>query len=809
MGSNSQINAGPSTWRRKEKRKLRVVPRDDEDYGNGGQDGIILPLDAVSTGSYEMAYTVPLNFGENKQKLSLQVDTGSSDMWTASTSCGTSSCRSAPNYDPSGSQDTGSPPFQISYLQGQVSGPVVWDEVELGGYSVSNQAFSAATSVDKEPLGQLFSGILGLALPLNSIIAANLPPKTDNDPDGAVFASNLFSITPNTSAPLQRFFSLSLSRPESDLPKALLGIGRHPTEYLTDPKVLKYIPLIAESRGTHFWKVNVQAINVFVDGEVKPVTIGNGVNGGVFPTAVLDSGVPIILTTSRIANGIYGALGIGPANDGQYYLPCTTPLNLTVTFDDGLSIPLHPLDLTAIPHQAIDTSTCIGLIQSADSVLGVANNPIGDMVFGVPFLRSIYMVMSYYIPDPDTGVLDPDEYRKGVDPRLGLLNLTDPVRALDEFNTVRVLQRPLTDGSKGRHSPTPGGGHSVDGKKVAIPVVIGVLGFFGMCFVLFFLRWWMAKRRWKREQAAQNSFMFHDHGANMPGAAPPSSISLLSRFLGVFGAGKRGEYAPAKRGSRDDIIMSTMGTTLRNPGQDHILSEDEIRKIKFEQYMRNSYHTDSSASNYDATMVDNAEKQEGAAYGAIGEFGVRKRPMKDRLSSYQSDYRIGGSPVVDGAIDYSDPWDPQTALDWREGATGVHRSPQSSPELDHRLSHSGDYRSPDHRRSETVSVPLLSQQEHRYSPPVHYSPPAPQQPPGVDPPAPQPPVMIMLQPPSTDLAHAEEASQDMTEEGTATTSATGGMAGVGTAARGSMIDTEARFEHTRYLPGPQPYQGPR
>jgi hypothetical protein len=52
-----------------------------------------------------------------------------------------------------------------------------------------------------------------------------------------------------------------------------------------------------------------------------PVTIPRGVKGTAFPVAVLDSGVPLIITTSEIANGIYGALGIGPAADGQCGLP--------------------------------------------------------------------------------------------------------------------------------------------------------------------------------------------------------------------------------------------------------------------------------------------------------------------------------------------------------------------------------------------------------------------------------------------------------------------------------------------------------
>jgi hypothetical protein len=64
---------------------------------------------------------------------------------------------------------------------------------------------AAGTTVDNEPLSSNFNGLLGLALPLNSVIAQNLPPVTNNDPDGAAWASNLFSITPVDNAPLLRY----------------------------------------------------------------------------------------------------------------------------------------------------------------------------------------------------------------------------------------------------------------------------------------------------------------------------------------------------------------------------------------------------------------------------------------------------------------------------------------------------------------------------------------------------------------------------------------------------------------------------
>lgn len=61
----------------------------------------------------------------------------------------------------------------------------------------------------------------------------------------------------------------------------------------------------------------MRAITVWVGGEAREVDVGRGVMGSVFPSAVLDSGVPLILASGRIANGVWGALGVSPADDGM------------------------------------------------------------------------------------------------------------------------------------------------------------------------------------------------------------------------------------------------------------------------------------------------------------------------------------------------------------------------------------------------------------------------------------------------------------------------------------------------------------
>lgn len=152
---------------------------------------------------------------------------------------------------------------------------------------------------------------MGLALPLNSVISQKIPPTYGNSPDGAVFASNLFSLTPASAAPAARFLSIALERPGSDRVPSVLGIGRHPAELVPDPSAIHYAEPVQDEEGELFWKSVISAITVYVDGRPQQVQLTAS------STAILDSGTPIILATTAIVNGIYGAIGISPGADGQ------------------------------------------------------------------------------------------------------------------------------------------------------------------------------------------------------------------------------------------------------------------------------------------------------------------------------------------------------------------------------------------------------------------------------------------------------------------------------------------------------------
>jgi len=128
-------------------------------------------------------------------------------------------------------------------------------------------------------------------------------------------------------------------------------------------------------------------------------------------------------------------------------VPCTTPLNMTITLDDRPEIPLHPLDLTAEPLQDNQAEFCTGLIQTADSQLSNPSNDLGDIILGVPFLRNVYTVMAYIAPDANGSFTPVNGSNQTITPMLGLLSLTDPTIALEEFHTVRDLKQPISGGN--------------------------------------------------------------------------------------------------------------------------------------------------------------------------------------------------------------------------------------------------------------------------------------------------------------------------------------------------------------------------
>ena len=194
------------------------------------------------------------------------------------------------------------------------------------------------------------------------------------------------------------------------------------------------------------------------------------------------------------------------------YVPCKTPLNMTISVN-GVTIALHPLDLTTVQDRS--PQICLGTIQVADELLGSAH--LSDMILGVPFLRSVYTVLAHDLPFAngsfDTGAVNsPQPFY--IRPKLGLMGLTDPAIAMDEFHTVRVLGQPLSSTGFPDNGLETYGAASNRGLSVGLKVLIGLIGVFVFALLLFGIRFWWQRWKWSKSlRRVQQAYTSNGSGA--------------------------------------------------------------------------------------------------------------------------------------------------------------------------------------------------------------------------------------------------------------------------------------------------------
>lgn len=237
--------------------------------------------------------------------------------------------------------------MNLTYQSGHAAGEVYWDEVQLGvsvstiesalngtggggsnGFDVGYQAFVAANDVGNEDLsGGQFSGVLGLALPGNSVILNQLGGSTSGAPDGAPYLDNLFGSGVN--APQGRYFTLSLERLGDSRTKSSLGIGMFDDTLCPLPCVPNYSSIVTSSVGPLYWRIPLQGITAYTwpSGQSPSTSASTSTNiklpsssttGQSFPVAVLDSGgLQVLMGDKSVVDAIYNVFGGSQASDGN------------------------------------------------------------------------------------------------------------------------------------------------------------------------------------------------------------------------------------------------------------------------------------------------------------------------------------------------------------------------------------------------------------------------------------------------------------------------------------------------------------
>jgi len=309
---------------------------------------------SVVINDYENSqYYGEIALGTPEQKFEVIFDTGSSDLWVASSKCDDSCGRHA-KYD--GSQSStykaNGTAFDIMYGSGPVSGFQSIDNMNFGGLAVANQEFAEVT--DASGLGAAYSlgkfdGILGMAFPVLSV--NKVPTGFQNVYNQGLVNDNLFA-----------FYLGNSARDKGEL---TLG-GIDSAHYTGD---ITWVPLLAAT----YWEIKMDDIQI----EGKSYS---GSTTGV--KAIVDTGTSIMTGPKAQVQAIADAIGAHAFIEGEYLVNCNVKQNIDFVIA-GNTYTLTPADYL-IP----DGDICLFGLMALDIA-----EPTGPLwILGDVFIRKYYSV---------------------------------------------------------------------------------------------------------------------------------------------------------------------------------------------------------------------------------------------------------------------------------------------------------------------------------------------------------------------------------------------------------------------------------
>ncbi|CBZ52503.1 Renin, related [Neospora caninum Liverpool] len=349
---------------------------------SGPSDG-----DDISIHDYMNAqYYTEIYVGSPGQKVRVVVDTGSSDLWVCSASCGMlCMLHKTYNHGKSETYQEDGTPYHVEYASGPVGGFLSVDDVALA--SLRAAKFLLAEAVDLKGLGTAFffgkfDGILGMGFP--ALATNGLKPFMQVAVEQNVVKNWIFA-----------FYLGSANGVDGEL--AIGGVDEE--RFIGDINFSK----VVDSR---YWMIDTKGLKSNGD-LVAPTT-----------KMIIDSGTSLIAgpldEVKRIAN-MMGAFAVPLMPEGTFFISCDKEkvlrdLQLEV---EGQDYPIKIKDLL-IPVSTAPGAPCLFGMMGLKALEGDASTPKGVKGFPTPrllasekgpigrtwilgdlFMRNVYTVFDY------------------------------------------------------------------------------------------------------------------------------------------------------------------------------------------------------------------------------------------------------------------------------------------------------------------------------------------------------------------------------------------------------------------------------
>ncbi|KAG1465375.1 hypothetical protein G6F56_004900 [Rhizopus delemar] len=302
----------------------------------------------------DVEYYGEVTVGTPGIKLKLDFDTGSSDLWFASTLC-TSCSGSHTKYNPNKSSTYAADgrSWSISYGDGSsASGILAKDNVNLGGLLIEDQTIELAKRESSAFSSDVVDGLLGLGFDSITTVRGVKTPVDNLISQGLI------------SSPV---FGVYLGKESNG------GGGEYIFGGYDSSKFSGSLTTVAVDKSEGYWGVTV-----------KGTKIGSKTVSSSF-SAILDTGTTLLLFPEDVASAIADVYGASANSDGTYTIDCDTSNFEPLVFTLGTSTFEVPAEDLVFEQ---DGNTCYASFASGDDLA----------ILGDVFLKNNYVVFNQNVP---------------------------------------------------------------------------------------------------------------------------------------------------------------------------------------------------------------------------------------------------------------------------------------------------------------------------------------------------------------------------------------------------------------------------